>query len=258
MLSDLAALIPRIESGALDEAAVYRLERAAATPAGARTGPGVLQCPICGLQAMRFLPFGLAGRRNARCPGCGSVERHRFLWLYLAWATDLLRGRHAVLHTAPEPWLEARLRALPTLAYTSLDRFDPAADLQADLTDLPLPDGAFDRVITSHVLEHVPDDRAAMRELARVLAPGGEAIVMVPYDPKRPATYEDPSMDTPARRLTAFGHPYHWRIYGADLLDRLAEAGLPGRAIDSRRFLTPHQRRRWRINRNHLIHCRRP
>jgi len=255
MLSDLAALIPRIESGALDEAAVYRLERGAAAPAGGRVAPGVLECPICGLRASRFLPFGLAGRRNARCPDCGSVERHRFLWLYLTTETDFVTGRHAVLHTAPEPWLEARLRARPNLRYASVDRFDPAADIRADLTDLPLPDRAFGRLITSHVLEHVPDDRAAMAELARVLAPGAQAIVMVPFDPMRPTTYEDPAMDTPAKRLAAFGHPYHWRIYGADLLDRLQEAGLPGTAVDSRRFLTPHQRRRWRINRNHLIHC---
>jgi SAM-dependent methyltransferase len=206
---------------------------------------------------MRFLPFGLNGRRNSRCPVCGSVERHRFLWLYLLGATDFLGGRHRLLHTAPEPCLEDRLRPLPNLRYLSVDRFNPFADLSADLTDLPLPTAGFDRLITSHVLEHIPDDRAAMAELARVLRPNGEAIVMVPFDPSRPTTAEDPAMDTPAKRLAAYGHPFHYRIYGADLTDRLADAGLSARIVESKRYLTAHQRRRFRINRNHLLHCRR-
>lgn len=46
--------------------------------------------------------------------------------------------------------------------------------------DLPFPDGTFDRVIASEVLEHVPDDRRAMSELARVLRPGGVLAVTVP------------------------------------------------------------------------------
>ena len=45
---------------------------------------------------------------------------------------------------------------------------------------LPFPDGAFDRVIASEVLEHIPDDRAAIAELARVLRPGGTLAVTVP------------------------------------------------------------------------------
>jgi hypothetical protein len=88
-------------------------------------------------------------------------------------------------------------------------------------------------------------------------APGGWAIVLVPYDPKTPVSPEDPAADTPAKRMAAYGHPFHYRYYGADLPDRLAEAGFAAHAVDSRRLLTPHQRRRFRINRNHLFACRR-
>jgi len=255
MLADLAARIAAAGADRLDEAAVYQAERAYNAKLPGPGAEGVLECPVCGTRALRFLPYGLAGRRNSRCPTCGSVERHRFLWLYLTAETDFLTGRHRLLHTAPEPCLEARLRPLANLRYLSVDRFNPFADLQADLTALPLPTAGFDRLITSHVLEHIPDDRAAMAELARVLRPGGQAIVMVPMDMSRPATVEDPGMASPADRLAAFGHPFHWRIYGADIVDRLADAGLAARPVDSRRFLTPHRRRRFRINRNWLLHC---
>ncbi len=257
MLHGLEALLPAIARGGLDEADVYRRERLYRQRRQARVGRGVLECPLCGTRAARFLPFGLGGRRNSQCPRCGSVERHRFLWLYLTRRTRLLGRRLGVLHTAPEPCLEVLLRARPNLRYVSVDRFNPAADLQADLTALPLATASVNLVLSSHVLEHIPDDAAAIAELARVLRPGGTAIVLVPCDPHLPHTLSDPSLDTPAARLAAYGHPYHYRIYGADLPARLAAAGLPARVVASRRLLTPHQRRRFRINRNYLLHCRR-
>jgi SAM-dependent methyltransferase len=51
---------------------------------------------------------------------------------------------------------------------------------QGDALALPFADGAFDRVIASEVLEHIPDDQAAMAELTRVLRPGGTMAVTVP------------------------------------------------------------------------------
>ena len=55
-----------------------------------------------------------------------------------------------------------------------------AGAVQGDALSLPFPDGAFDRVVASEVLEHIPDDAAAMDELARVLRPGGTMAVTVP------------------------------------------------------------------------------
>ncbi|HET8990202.1 MAG TPA: class I SAM-dependent methyltransferase [Acidimicrobiales bacterium] len=55
-----------------------------------------------------------------------------------------------------------------------------AAVVQGDALALPFADGAFDRVICSEVLEHIPEDRAAMAELARVLRPGGTMAITVP------------------------------------------------------------------------------
>ncbi|MEE9209025.1 MAG: class I SAM-dependent methyltransferase, partial [Kiloniellales bacterium] len=90
-----------------------------------------------------------------------------------------------------------------------------------------------------------------------VLRPGGWAAIMVPFDPKRPVTDEGRDVASPAERLARFGHPYHYRIYGADLPARLAAAGFRVSVLSSKRLLTPHQRRRYRINRNYVFFCRR-
>jgi len=55
-----------------------------------------------------------------------------------------------------------------------------AGSMVGDALRLPFADAAFDRVICAEVLEHVPDDRKAMAEIARVLKPGGTAAVTVP------------------------------------------------------------------------------
>lgn len=253
----LKSLLRGIDSGAVSEANLYRRERLYRGPAHGAVGRGILQCPICGTQAARFLRFGLDGRRNAQCPVCGSVERHRLLWLYLVRHTDLLRRRLKVLHSAPETCLEPILRGLPNWRYQSVDRFNPAADVPADLTDLPFPDRRFDLVLTSHVLEHIRRDAAAMDELARILRPGGEAIILVPFDPNRRETEEGADIADPAERMARFGHPFHFRIYGRDLVAHLSEAGFRVRTVWSKQLLAPHPRRRFRINSNFLFHCRR-
>jgi SAM-dependent methyltransferase len=52
--------------------------------------------------------------------------------------------------------------------------------VQGDALRLPFPDATFDRVICSEVLEHIPEDVAAMHELTRVLRPGGTMAITVP------------------------------------------------------------------------------
>ncbi len=217
----------------------------------------MFHCPVCGGRYRTFLPFGLGRRRHALCPGCGSLERHRFLWLFLRDTCRLPRRRARVLHVAPEPCLRDALTASPGLRYVSVDLFDPAADSAADLTALPFATGAFDFAICSHVLEHVGDDRAAMAELHRVLGPGGRAAVMVPIDMKRAETFEDPAIDSAAGRHEAFGHPYHVRICGADYPGRLRDAGFRVRLVHSEK-LSRHRRRRWRINKTLIFDCRKP
>jgi len=111
-------------------------------------------------------------------------------------------------------------------------------------------------VLCNHVLEHVLDDRAALAEFARVLRPGGCAVIMVPLDLSRP-TVEDETAVTAGQRLAAFGHPYHVRICGSDYGDRMEMAGFAVRRVDSA-TIPAHRRRYHRLNKTSLFDCRMP
>ncbi len=94
-----------------------------------------------------------------------------------------------------------------------------------DVTNIQFPDASFDVILCNHVLEHVGDDRRAMRELYRVLRPGGWAILQVPMDLSRESTFEDPSVTDPRERTRLFGQWDHVRLYGRDYALRLRAAG---------------------------------
>jgi SAM-dependent methyltransferase len=182
-----------------------------------------VECPCCGGRFARF-QSGWGGSIHS-CPRCGSHERHRLLWLYLKRRTNLLSNELSVLHWAPEPGLEWNLRALPNLSYATADLDPSRAALQLDITDIDAPSASYDVILCSHVLEHVDDDRRAMRELRRILRPGGWAILLVPIDDSRDETYEDPAIVTPEERLRAYRDADHLRLYGRDFAMRLAGAG---------------------------------
>ncbi|MCE5185482.1 MAG: methyltransferase domain-containing protein [Planctomycetaceae bacterium] len=182
------------------------------------------RCPVCGSSVRRFKPYGLARRPDAQCPVCGSLERHRFVWLFLTQRTGLCDGRpKRLLHLAPEPELERCLRRTPALEYVSADLFDPRAMLKMDIAQMGFDDSSFDMVYCSHVLEHVPDDRKAISEIRRVLKKDGVAVILVPITARQ--TFEDPSVTDPRRREELFGQDDHVRKYGPDFSARLAECG---------------------------------
>lgn len=181
-------------------------------------------CPVCGKTSNRFEYYGIVPRKDALCVRCGGLERHRLLWLYVQKKTDLFDGeKKKVLHVAPEPCLESRFRQRLGADYITADLLNPRAMLKMDITDIKFPAESFDVVYCSHVLEHVPDDRKAMKEFHRVLKRDGWAILLVPIIAEK--TYEDPSIVAPEERLKAFGQEDHVRAYGPDYVDRLRDAG---------------------------------
>ena len=204
-----------------------------------------VECPLCG---SRFDRFKAAWNRpDALCWHCGSHERHRAQWLLLTRRPELLRDIRSLLHFAPEWTMRERLAPLAAergLRYVTAD-LDPAGvDRQLDLNALALPDDAFDAVMCSHVLEHVPDDATAMRELRRVTAGGGWCLVMVPLDLTRAETYEDPSVVTPEAREREFLQHDHVRLYAPDIADRLRAAGFDVEVIRPATDLGPDAVRR--------------
>src|SRR5260221_1241669 len=186
-----------------------------------------LQCPLCDGRFRSFAPDLWDGRRwhgsRSRCPACNSLSRHRFLWLYLAQHLDPLRDA-SVLHLAPEPVIARELQDRAG-AYTSADIEPGRAAVAADVTDLPFADESFDLIVCSHVLEHVPDDRAAMREMHRVLRLSGVALIQTPVNYDQATTYEDPAVSDPDERLARFSQADHVRVFGADVRERLERAG---------------------------------
>jgi SAM-dependent methyltransferase len=218
-------------------------------PGGAgRAGPAGLICPCCGARCAEFLPAG--GRRklpNRKCPGCGSLERHRALWLYMVNRTNLLRDQLRVLHFSPMPALRALLGGLPNVDCVTADLDGVRAELRMDMADNLFRDDVFDAVLAVHVLEHVPDDRRAMREAFRVLKPGGWAILHSPIEPGREVTFEDPSIVTPEERERVFGQRDHVRAYGHDYPLRLRQAGFHVRRDNYLRRLGPEVAARHRL-----------
>ena len=132
---------------------------------------------------------------------------------------DELRGK-SVLHVAPESesrrWLSEHTSELG-LDYTTLDAFGSGEDLRQDLTELALPAESFDLVICHRVLEHILDDGAALREIRRVLRPGGKLEISVPQSMQLAVTNDWVIQDE--------SHHGHVRQYGRDFESRLAHAG---------------------------------
>jgi len=183
-------------------------------------------CPICGNVVRRRFRPGPGGRPDASCPRCRSLERHRFLAILLDVLGPGLGDLDVLLEVAPSPETSPLLARLAPRTHLRLDlgADNRLVDVLGSLTDLPLADGSVDLLVCYHVLEHVPDDRAAMREIARVLSATGLGLVQVPHRPDTP-TDEDP--DAPEdERIRRFGQADHVRYYGDDFEQRLVDCGL--------------------------------
>lgn len=211
--------------------------------------------PIDGKSYRKFLPYGYENiRENALAPGTLSLERHRLFWLYLKNETSFFTSESLrVLHFAPEQAFLKRFRKLEHLQYTTTDLHSPIADVKADICNLPFEDNAYDFIICNHVLEHIPNDTKAMEELYRVLAPGGTAIIQVPYDKNRDVTFEDNSITDRDERARIFGQYDHVRIYGMDYFNKLSDVGFTTKAIDYTAKLSEADVVKYRLPRGELI-----
>jgi len=128
-----------------------------------------------------------------------------------------------MLHVAPQLVFAKLLKYHIGAGYLTADLYNPRAMVKMDVTNIQYPDESFDVIYCSHVLEHVLDDKQAIREFYRVLKSDGWAILLVPISGDK--TFEDPSITDPAERLKLFGQEDHVRRYGTDYIERLKEAG---------------------------------
>ena len=210
--------------------------------------------PIDGKSYRKFLPYGYERvRENVLAPGTLSLERHRLFWLYLTNETDFFTKQLRVLHFAPEQAFLKRFRKQKNLTYTTTDLNSPIADVKADICALPFKDNSYDFIICNHVLEHIPDDTKAMQELYRVLAPGGTAILQVPYDRKRDVTFTDDSITDQKERAAIFGQYDHVRVYGMDYFDKLRSVGFKVEAVDYTATLSDKEVNKYRLPKGELL-----
>jgi SAM-dependent methyltransferase len=129
---------------------------------------------------------------------------------------------HNVLHFAPERPIERWLRSVSD-DYLSADLHAPAM-CNVDIQSLPFGDASFDLIWCSHVLEHVPFDRKAMREIWRVLKSSGSAVIQVPIWGE--VTRENEEFQDENERVLAYFQADHVRLYGQDFVARLETSGL--------------------------------
>jgi SAM-dependent methyltransferase len=209
------------------------------------------RCPVCGSSVRKLLESGyqfpvlrelevVGGEHfeNDMCPVCFASSRARLVHSYLV-AESRIRGQQGptrVLHVAPERGIAEWLMQLQAVDYIAADlapeQYEYPPSMKVDVTRIQFPDAQFDLVVCNHVLEHVPDDGVAMREIYRVLKPGGSAILQVPISAKLTTTLEDPMITDPRERERVFGQRDHVRIYAADYAQRLTRAGFLVRVFD--------------------------
>jgi len=210
--------------------------------------------PIDGKSFRTFLPYGYEKQRpNILSPSTLSLERHRLLWLYLQQKTNFFTAELKVLHFAPEQCFLKRFKHLKNLDYTTTDLLSPIADVKADICNLPFDDNSYDVILCNHVLEHIPDDTKAMKELYRVMKPGGYGIFQIPQDLSRDITFEDDSITDKAERARIFGQYDHVRIYGLDYFNKLRTIGFKVDEVDYTAELTIVEVDKFRLAKEEII-----
>jgi len=132
-----------------------------------------------------------------------------------------------VLHMAPERSMYELLKGHPLVDYTCIDinpeRYPYAKGcLKQDALAMSFADGTFDVIISSHVIEHVPDAKAFIRESIRCLKRTGVFLLNFPVHAGK-KSFEDPSIIDGEKRYDVFGQWDHVRVLGDDYLEYLAD-----------------------------------
>jgi ubiquinone/menaquinone biosynthesis C-methylase UbiE len=173
--------------------------------------------------------FGIEPGQHVLDMGCGG-GRHAF--------AVLRRGARVVAFDASRDELDGvRTMAAAMAAAGEVPAGGELLCVEGDALALPFDDASFDRIIAAEVLEHIPDDRGAIAELVRVLAPGGRIAVTVPSRFPEQVNWllDSDYHDTPGG---------HVRIYAkTELEERLRDAGLDVRG--SRRAHALHSPYWW-------------
>lgn len=173
------------------------------------------------------------------CPVCGSSDRDRMIISFLQKAGLCEAEEHAkVLQIAPAATIETWIQTYcPHVDYESTDLYMDGVTFGSDIMDMKMvEEETYDLVICSHVLEHVKDDRKAMRELKRILKPQGLIVFLVPVSLDMEDIDEEWGLSE-AENWRRFGQGDHCRRYGKiGLMRRLEEEGFYVNALGKEYF----------------------
>lgn len=204
-------------------------------------------CPCCGLKYRTFVAGNYQKypetfnpsrykdtKQDVLCPVCRALPRHRMLALWFEKHIEYLR-KADILYFAPGRSERMWLKRNHVFCKTA-DLYDKAVDLKLDIQATGLPDGSYDVIVCNHVLEHVDDFRKALKEMYRILRPGGSFICSFPMDPTIELLDEDPAIQTKEERVRRFGQNDHLRVFGMKADRFLTEAGFEVERIDGKDY----------------------
>lgn len=178
------------------------------------------ECNIC---RSRLKEFVRLENGNLLCPVCGSLPRSRRLYKILT--ENYLKEGFTILDFSPSRAIFRALKHKKGIDYFPTDYENEfLADYHFDITKIDIESEKFDLIICYHILEHIENDGAAMKELYRVLKTGKTLLIQTPF--KEGEIYENPEVKTSEERLQHFGQKDHVRIYSVNgLVQRLKDSG---------------------------------
>lgn len=191
-------------------------------------------CIVCGWSGPRFgysaaVTIARLGA-DENCLQCGSNPRTRVLVSLLAERIDLDARERTIVDVGAAACTRRFFARHPKVRYRVVDRFKHA-DVQSDATSIDLPDASADVVVSCHVIEHLDDARAAIRELHRILRDDGVGLIAVPQT-RGLAT----SRKTGQKIMSGYGHVWE---FGDDFAGLLGEAGFEVSTVN--RSITDHE-----------------
>lgn len=184
-----------------------------------------VKCNLCGWNGKRFF--------SRRCPKCNSLPRIRLIPYSLEYFR-LLKDDKKILHIAPNinefNFIQSKIASGIQYDRLNIRKFDHI-NLVQNLTNTTIETNTYDLSIAWHVFEHIKEDEKAIKEVYRILKPGGKFLLSVPIYPKyNETTYEDSSIPYELYKHH-HGHEDHCRSCGLDYYKRFEQVGFKTKTL---------------------------
>lgn len=184
--------------------------------------------------------FETVNLKNNSCPACGTGDSNRLYAMCLREKLGRLdtNKEFTFIDFAPVTPLANIIKSYPYINYRSADLSMPDVDDHVNIMDMKIyKNNSVDIFLCAHILEHVTDDTKAIKELYRILKPGGWGIIMVPILLSINKISEDPNITSENDRWKYFGQGDHVRMYSKKgFLQRLSNVGFKIKQLDKSYF----------------------